>query len=109
MAEKLFDLSEKYEEMLRQGVRLSGEAPGFFRRLRLDALAARLPAGWLPRRILDFGCGIGETTADLARRYPSAAVIGLDTAANALRRARESFDLPNVRFDGLDRLEAEPP
>lgn len=51
-----------------------------------------------PARILDVGCGTGEPTAELAARYPSAKLVGLDVAlpmalaARArLRRGRSAY------------------
>jgi malonyl-CoA O-methyltransferase len=40
-----------------------------------------------PKRVLDLGCGTGETLAALQRRYARAAVIGLDLAYAMLARA----------------------
>jgi ubiquinone/menaquinone biosynthesis C-methylase UbiE len=47
-------------------------------------LAAQRP-GWVPRRILDLGCGLGHNTVPLARAFPGAEVIALDLAAPMLR------------------------
>ena len=54
----------------------------------LDRLAATKPA----LRILDVGCGPGSITIDLARRYPSATVMGVehDAGGPALTRARQA-------------------
>lgn len=42
----------------------------------------------LPRRILDAGCGLGEGSRLLHRRYPGAAIIGVDLALAMAREAR---------------------
>ncbi len=47
----------------------------------------RFRRGVPPRRILDVGCGTGELTRRLARRYPGAEVVGLDFTAAMLREA----------------------
>ncbi len=52
-------------------------------------LIARLD-GLSPRRILDLGCGPGNSTALLARRFPKAALIGADASEDMLSRARKS-------------------
>ncbi|GHF30967.1 trans-aconitate 2-methyltransferase [Deinococcus metalli] len=39
------------------------------------------------RRVIDLGCGTGEQTLDLARRFPDARVTGLDSSAEMLARA----------------------
>ncbi len=44
------------------------------------------PAG-PTRRVLDVGCGTGELTRQLARRFPTATVVGVDFTAAMLREA----------------------
>ena len=84
----LFDLSDEYERMLRMGVDLSGEDPAYFMRGRVNDLIRALPAGCQPARILDFGCGTGESSAYWAEKYPSAVVVGVDTSEAAIDLAR---------------------
>ena len=60
-----------------------------------DLLAA-LPA-IDARRVIDLGCGPGNSTAVLTARFPGAAVSGLDSSADMLAAARRR--LPGVRFD----------
>lgn len=50
-------------------------------------LMARLPA-IAPRSIWDLGCGTGEITAILARRFPDAVTRGLDSSPAMLAKAR---------------------
>jgi trans-aconitate 2-methyltransferase len=49
------------------------------------------------RRIVDVGCGPGNSTEWLAMRYPEAEVLGLDNSPAMLEEARRR--LPNVRFE----------
>ena len=56
--------------------RMSVEVTG---RLRLDAGE--------PARVLDLGCGLGETALSLARRFPSAVVHGLTLSASQAHSA----------------------
>lgn len=58
-------------------------------------LAARI-AVRAPARIIDLGCGPGNSTAVLAGRWPDAAVTGLDLSATMLASAREEF--PRLRW-----------
>jgi trans-aconitate 2-methyltransferase len=53
-----------------------------------------------PRRIVDMGCGPGNSTELLADRYPGAEILGLDSSPAMLEEARRR--LPNVRFDFAD-------
>src|SRR5207248_2904543 len=49
-----------------------------------------------PRRVIDLGCGPGNSTELLLARFPGAAVIGLDSSPDMLQQARER--LPDVTF-----------
>ena len=109
MSETLFDLSEQYEEMLRMGVSLSGEDPAYFMKARVADLKRNLPAGSKPARILDFGCGTGETAAHLAATFPGSTVVGVDTAGNALELAEQRHGTSNIRFGVLESLQDEAP
>lgn len=60
-----------------------------------DDLASRIPLQ-SPRRIVDLGCGPGNSTAVLATRFPQAHLTGLDTSADMIEKARKR--LPNVQF-----------
>ena len=49
-----------------------------------------------PRRIVDLGCGPGNSTAPLKARWPDAAVTGIDSSADLLDAARR--DHPGIEF-----------
>lgn len=57
-----------------------------------------------PKRILDFGCGLGYMSLALARAYPGAEVLGVDIHSNFETLASFSADVlkeplpPNLRF-----------
>jgi trans-aconitate 2-methyltransferase len=53
-------------------------------------LAARVALD-SPTRAIDLGCGPGNSTAVVARRWPQAEVIGLDNSAAMLAQARRDF------------------
>ncbi|WP_421722805.1 trans-aconitate 2-methyltransferase [Bauldia sp.] len=58
-------------------------------------LLARVPID-RPRRIIDIGCGPGNSTELLLARYPDAEIVGLDSSPEMLAKARDR--LPGVRF-----------
>jgi trans-aconitate 2-methyltransferase len=56
-----------------------------------------------PQRVVDLGCGPGNLTATLARRWPHADVLGLDSSAEMLAKAAgETPDAPRLRFGHTD-------
>ena len=44
-----------------------------------------------PRRIIDLGCGPGNSTRVVRRRWPEAEVIGLDSSPQMIEKARHSY------------------
>jgi len=97
----MFDLAQEYDALLQQGIRLSGEDKDFFIRGRLKDLHRQLPAGFHPERILDFGCGIGDTAQRLAEQFPEANIIGFDTSDPALDYARRTYGSARISFCNL--------
>jgi trans-aconitate 2-methyltransferase len=53
-----------------------------------------------PRRVVDLGCGPGNSTELLVERYPQSEVIGLDSSPDMLKKARER--LPQCQFIEAD-------
>jgi SAM-dependent methyltransferase len=56
-------------------------------------------------RVLDIGCGTGQTTRDAARRAASAGALGVDLSAEMIalaRRLATAEGLPSARFEQAD-------
>jgi trans-aconitate 2-methyltransferase len=49
-----------------------------------------------PKRVVDLGCGPGNSTELLVERFPNAEVIGVDSSPDMLRQARER--VPKCKF-----------
>jgi trans-aconitate 2-methyltransferase len=59
-----------------------------------------------PRSVVDLGCGAGDLTASLARRWPSARVVGVDSSPQMLAKAAPEAEAADV--DGrLSFVEAD--
>ncbi|HLJ71516.1 MAG TPA: trans-aconitate 2-methyltransferase [Roseiarcus sp.] len=52
------------------------------------------------RRVVDLGCGPGNSTEILAARFPDAEALGLDNSDDMLAKARAR--LPKIKFDKAD-------
>lgn len=75
---------------------------GFARRHGDYALELNPPQpGW---RVVDIGCGFGDTTIDLARRVgPTGAAVGIDAATRFIDSGRkDSAGIANVQFEVAD-------
>jgi SAM-dependent methyltransferase len=70
---------------------------------RVGEVLASIPAMTVGT-VLDFGCGRGAWTQALRRRFPSAAITGVDISTAAVERAREAF--PEESFATFDGREA---
>src|SRR5215469_11729806 len=56
-------------------------------------------------RVLDIGCGTGQTTREAARLAAAGHALGIDVSEAAIARAREAAEadgLGNVRFEQAD-------
>jgi len=104
MSDSLFDRSREYDQMLTMGLRYSGEDKRYFMVGRIRDLSAQLPATFTVRRILDFGCGIGDTSAHLAEVFPEATIVGVDTSERSLEYARTAFPSDRLRFENVTAL-----
>jgi trans-aconitate 2-methyltransferase len=68
-------------------------------------LLAQVPLA-SPRRVVDLGCGPGNSTELLIARWPQAEVVGLDSSPDMLRQARER--LPRGTFVEADIVNWSP-
>lgn len=95
------DHAADYEAKLMHGLSLSGEGPAYFAEGRVSFVRRWWSRAGLPEpaRIVDYGCGVGETTAVLARRFPGARVLGLDPSCRSIERAADRCGDRRVRFE----------
>ncbi|MFZ1791219.1 MAG: class I SAM-dependent methyltransferase [Saprospiraceae bacterium] len=54
----------------------------------------------LPLAILDVGCGLGNTTAQIAEKYPAAYTIGINISPAQIEYAKDNYT--NIQFEAMD-------
>jgi trans-aconitate methyltransferase len=98
-ATALFDqFVENYEDACGRGLALSGESRDYFAQQRIVITRRLCAARVEPRRILDFGCGLGHSAACFAETFPDAALVGVDASAGAIERARQLYGSDRASF-----------
>ena len=76
------------------------------RRRPCAELAARIAI--TPKRIVDLGCGPGNSTAVLAKRWPDAALAGVDSSLAMIEAARKSGLRAQWSIGGIENWAGEP-
>lgn len=61
-----------------------------------------------PQRVVDLGCGSGELTASLRRIWPTAELVGVDSSAAMIAKARTIKGIDDLRFLERDLQEWRP-
>ena len=91
MSESEFDdYADRYDATVQRAISASGESVQFFAALKARLMAATLKrAGQQPRRVLDFGCGIGNSTRELVAALPGSQLVGVDPSSESIARARK--------------------
>ena len=84
--------ADEYEQEHAASIRLSGEAPAFFARYKINDVADILRRrGDKPLRILDFGAGVGNSLGPMREAFPDSEIVLLDPSAQSLDIARARF------------------
>jgi len=93
--------AHSYRDLHRNSVRASGEEPDYFAAYKVECMARMLdePASGAPLRILDFGCGVGNSIPHLVRLFPNAQIHGLDVSGESVGLAKASY--PTALFGVL--------
>jgi SAM-dependent methyltransferase len=100
--------AEEYLATHTSNLAVTGESPDYFARYKIVEVARRLRGlGISPRRVLDFGCGIGNSAPHLREAFPQAEITGVDVSEKSLAVARQRF--PGAAdFVAYDPAEAPP-
>jgi len=85
----MFDrVAERYAAYHDENLRLAGGDSAYFYEKKVDLIRERIR--YVPRRVLDYGCGIGRLTRLLAEAFPQAEVHGVDPSTRSIGIARET-------------------
>lgn len=77
-----------YTNLVRTGIRASGEEPSFFSAMKARYMEQILGSrARQPMDILDFGCGIGNSIPHLREAFPAARLHGVDPSSESIRLA----------------------
>ncbi len=100
MLEAEFDrFAREYQESHASSIRLSGETPDFFAKYKIDDVSRTLArAAGMPRRILDFGAGVGNSLGPMRAAFPDSEIVALDPSAESLAIAARRFP-EQARFE----------
>lgn len=102
------DYAADYNGTIQRAIGASGESVEFFASLRARLLASLIGSANDSPSVLDFGCGIGNMTREVASRLPFAAVVGTDISERslAIARSRETPCGQRIEYTAtqLDRL-----
>lgn len=104
MEQAEFDkFADEYRSLHAKNVAITGEDPEFFAAYKVaDVASIAAERGLTVRRILDFGAGIGGSTAHFRRHFPHSMLASVDVSEKSLAVGAARFPgaaLP-VRFDG---------
>jgi SAM-dependent methyltransferase len=84
--------AEEYLATHKTNLAVTGEEPEYFARYKIVEVARRLRGlGVTPKRVLDFGCGIGNSAPHLRQAFPDAEITAADVSEKSLAVAQARF------------------
>ena len=91
-----FDLlADEYHTQHKANVAITGEDPAYFSKYKIADFAKSFKGGVLPKNILDFGSGIGNSIQYFREYFPSSSLYCADVSAR-------SIELSKTRFPGSE-------
>ncbi|MGB4400704.1 MAG: class I SAM-dependent methyltransferase [Daejeonella sp.] len=94
--EQFYDqISSKYSELIAKCVPRYSEL--------MYNMFHYIPEDFQPKRILDLGCGTGNLTDEMIKRFPEAEIDALDISEDILKESKQRFsNKPNIRYIQAD-------
>lgn len=82
-----------YTELVRTGIRASGEDPSYFASLKAQYMAKLLGSciSGSSLDVLDFGCGIGNSIPHLRDAFPASHLHGVDPSSESIQLASAAY------------------
>lgn len=91
--------ADDYDAALQQGLSVSGESKDYFAEGRVKWLAARLAdVNFVPRQILDFGCGTGSSAPYLLGLPGAESLLGVEVSPQSVKVAQRLHGSDRARF-----------
>lgn len=100
------EYTDKYNQLLREGTGFFSESEAYFAKYKIDILRREIPGS--PRRVLEYGCGIGRNIPFLKDAFPGAEISGSDISDASLKIARAENPDINFYIDKADFYVDEP-
>ena len=91
--------ADEYDATVQAAIGASGESVAYFAALKARLAKVEAPPG--TGRVLDFGCGIGNTSRALATEFGSARITGCDPSAASVATAKARAS-PRIDYVGTD-------
>lgn len=100
--------ADRYTDILDNSVAFSGDGSDYFASIKARYLANLLGAtSSFAGKILDFGCGIGLVSTQLAALLPRATLCGFDPSTESLARVPEATRARGAFVDDAKALDAD--
>ncbi|HMO50396.1 MAG TPA: methyltransferase domain-containing protein [Kiritimatiellia bacterium] len=100
MSGPLFDdYADEYDKALARGISFSGESRTYFALKRVEKTAELLRDADGVERVLDFGCGTGDTLPLLAEHLNARFGVGVDISPRSIERARLHVPDERLRYE----------
>jgi len=93
------EFAHDYDAALDQGLAVSGEGRDYFAQGRVTFLRQCLDeTSFRPGKVMDFGCGTGESVPLLKELLAAEQVVGLDQSQRSIDRAARTQAAPGLSF-----------
>lgn len=104
MSQKGFDnfdeFAKDYRQIHNENIKLSGADSDYFSEYKVIEIKNREKANRVDR-VLDLGCGDGNSCRFFRNHLPNAALYGIDVSEDSVEQARKR-EIPNAFFSGYD-------